>query len=274
MLSSLLPGIRQLRAPFVAGVISMVAVYLLLDKQIDTLIQPSAADPGVETIVSLLGLGGRLAVGAIAAYLVGSLILQAIDYIRYFEERFKGWMTKKYNFVDWAAKSEEWTLWSRLAIPFSRSSLVRLVARCEFDPNLIEAVQSDIRRGRGKGRLLVVSKDLYLEYDRLEAEAEFRRAVAWPGLILLVALVASLSWPIWAVWIGMITSLIVLLGLAIHARIIQKDANSIYAHAVADDLVSTASLDALKDEQSAKIGVLDNSPSEAISQLEAELQRS
>jgi hypothetical protein len=242
---SLLPGVRQLRAPFVAGAITLVAVYLLLDKQIDTLIQPSAADRGVETVVRLLGLGGRLAVGAIVAYLVGSLVIQAIDYIRYFEEvSLHDWTKKKYDFVNWSSKPrEEWTLWARLAIPFSRSSLVRLVARCGSNDELIDSVTIEIRRGRGKGRFLIASKDLYLEYDRLESEAELRRAIAWPGVILLVALIASLSWPLWAALIGISAGLVILLGLGIHARIIQKDANSTYAHAVADRIVSTPSLE-------------------------------
>ena len=73
MLSSLLPGIREVRAPFVAGFITLVALYLLFDRQIAILTQPSAVDNGIRTVTSLLGLSGRLAVGGIIAYLVGAL---------------------------------------------------------------------------------------------------------------------------------------------------------------------------------------------------------
>lgn len=196
MLSSLLPGIREIRAPFVAGFISLLALYLLLDKQIAVLTQPSSADDGVKMVLNLLGLTGRLAVAGVVTYLVGALILQAMQQIRYRTAYWlNAWASKKYNVVEWAQKPrEKWTLLGRLIIPFSRTSLDRLFRRCYSKPDLADDVQLEIRRGGGK-RLLVINKDLYLEYDRLQSGAELRRAVAWPGLLLLAALVFSLSWP-------------------------------------------------------------------------------
>lgn len=245
MLSSLLPGIRGVRAPFVAGFIMLVALYLFLDKQIAILTQPSATDNGIETVLNLLGLSGRLAVGGIVAYLVGALIMQTMKQMTYRTAYLLDkWISKKYNISEFARRPrEDWTFFARLVIPFSRTSVARLLSRCNFDRDLTNAVQFEIRRGGGK-RLLVANRDLYLEYDRLQAEAELRRAVAWPGLVLLLALIGSLSWPLWAALIGIIISLIILLGLAIDARMINLEANSMYAHAVADGIVSTASLDA------------------------------
>jgi hypothetical protein len=263
MLSSLLPGIREIRAPFVAGFIFLVALYLLLDKQITVLTQPSSADAGVKMVMKWLDSTGRLAVAGIVAYLVGALVLQAMQQIRYRAAyRLNAWTGKKYNIVEWGDKPrEEWTLWGRLMIPFSRTSLVRLIARCNSDPILTDAVQLEIRRGGGK-RLLVVNRDLYLEYDRLQSAAELRRAVAWPGVLLLAALVFSLSWPLWAASIGVFLSLVVLFGLGLDARLMNKEANSMYAHAVADRIVSTPSLEALEGELSVKSGLPEASAKE------------
>jgi hypothetical protein len=263
MLSNLLPGIREVRAPFVAGFITLVALYLFLDEQIAILTGPSATDNGIETVRNLLGLSGRLAVAGIIAYLVGALVMQAMKQIKYRTAyRLDSWISKKYNISEYARKPrKDWSLTARLVIPFSRTSLARLLSKCDFDRDLTNVVQFEIRRSGGK-RLLVANKDLYLEYDRLQAEAELRRAVAWPGLVLLVALIGSLSWPLWAALTGIAISLIILLGLGVDARMINLQANSMYAHAVADGIVSTASLDEYDAKKAAKSGQSDKSTDE------------
>jgi hypothetical protein len=253
MLSNLLPGIREVRAPFVAGFITLVALYLFLDKQIADLTAPSAIDNGIERVHDLLGVSGRLALAGIVTYLVGALIMQAMKQIKYRTAyRLDSWVSEKYNISEYARKPrKDWSLTARLVIPFSRASLARLLSECDFDRNLTNVVQFEIRRSGGK-RLLVANKDLYLEYDRLQAEADLRRAAAWPGLVLLVALIGSVSWPLWAILIGTIIGLIILLGLGMDARVINLEANSLYAHAVADGIVSTASLDEYDAKKVAK----------------------
>ena len=49
MLSNLLPGIREVRAPFVAGFITLVALYLFLDEEVADLTGPGATDNSIET---------------------------------------------------------------------------------------------------------------------------------------------------------------------------------------------------------------------------------
>jgi hypothetical protein len=268
MLSNLLPGLREVRAPFVAGCITLVALYLLLDEHIADLAGLSATDNGIKNVSKLLLGAGGLAVAGIFAYLVGALIMQAMKQIKYRTAYLlDGWVSKKYSISEYASKPrDEWSLMARLIIPFSRTSLARLREKCEFDSDRTNVVQFEIRRSGGK-RLLVANKDLYLEYDRLQAEADLRRAAAWPGLILLVALIDSVSswWPLRDIIIGTIIGLIILLGLGIDARMINLQANSMYAHTVADGIVSTAALDERARElrDAAKSRQSDSSTSEA-----------
>jgi hypothetical protein len=267
MLSNILPGIREVRAPFVAGFITLVALYLILDERIAILTGPSA-DNSIEAVRRLLGKSGRLAVAGIVTYLVGALIMQAMKQIKYRTAyRLDSWVSKKYNISEYARKPrKDWSAMARLVIPFSRTSLARLLSKCDSDRDLTNVVQFEIRRSGGK-RLLVANKDLYLGYDRLQAEADLRRAAAWPGLVLLVALIGSFSsWPLWEISIGTTIGLIILLGLGLDARVINLEANSMYAHAVADGIVSTAALDerALKSSDTAKSRQSDKSTIEAI----------
>jgi hypothetical protein len=203
MLSNILPGIREVRAPFVAGFITLVALYLILDERIAILTGPSA-DNSIEAVRRLLGKSGRLAVAGIVTYLVGALIMQAMKQIKYRTAyRLDSWVSKKYNISEYARKPrKDWSAMARLVIPFSRTSLARLLSKCDSDRDLTNVVQFEIRRSGGK-RLLVANKDLYLEYDRLQAEADLRRArclararfaggADWQ--LLVVAPVGNLNW--------------------------------------------------------------------------------
>lgn len=72
--ASLLPGVRQLRAPVIAGVLSLLTVFLWLEKPIADLWE----DPdlsGLQNIEGFIGKAGALAALAFVAYLVGSLVV-------------------------------------------------------------------------------------------------------------------------------------------------------------------------------------------------------
>lgn len=66
----------------------------------------------------------------------------------------------------------------------------------------------------------------------------------------------------WAASIGVFLGLVVLFALALDARLINTEANSMYAHAVADRIVSTPSLEALEDQRSVKSALTEASAKE------------
>jgi hypothetical protein len=76
MLASLLPGVRHVRTPLIAGYLYFLAVWLLLGP--DRLVPGAGGDTVAEhrlaNAIDLAGRGGTLAALSVAAILLGSLV--------------------------------------------------------------------------------------------------------------------------------------------------------------------------------------------------------
>ena len=96
---------------------------------------------------------------------------------------------------------------------------------------------------------MVQETNLYGEYDRLMAEAELRDSVVLPVALFTIVALNDMS-------LGQVTEISLLVGvfgvlavIAIHARGLAREGHSLLAHAIADGVVSTASLDRDRAEQ-------------------------
>lgn len=238
MLGILIPGVREVRAPLAAGTLLLVSAYLLLFDSASSVFTGDEVSPGLRSIYDLLGKTGLLLAGAIAAYLVGTVITRLTN------QRMR---LRQLALVPRIAAADYRTVERkprRLAVqaPFSRPSLRRIYRLCEQRDVPAEMVLGEIVLSGGK-RLLAVNRDLYADYDRFQSEAEFRLAVVPPALLLAVAVALQVP-ALLVVEVGAVALVAVLGGFVfLDALAIQRDANSMYAHTVADGVVSTPSLD-------------------------------
>lgn len=249
MLASILPGFREVRAPFAAGTLLLAALYVAAYDIIERAARPDRLGDGLAALSDLLGPRGRLTVATVVAYLLGTVFVMFVrDQTRRLHlSRLE--QTTSYEYFDGSQR----TLLLRWAAPFSRSSLRRLwlFVRAELGDEIpLEQVCQEILVGRGK-QLLVANKDLYVEWDRLEAEAEFRDAIILPGAVFAATCIFVVDWAL-PVKLLAATMVLLLLGvLWVHARRLDREANSMYAHAVADEQVTTPSIDLYRALQEA-----------------------
>ncbi len=76
MLTSLLPGFRQLRAPFACGALTLAATYLLLFPFYKQNGLSENVDPAVGSLLGALGKPALIGSAGVAAYLIGTVICQ------------------------------------------------------------------------------------------------------------------------------------------------------------------------------------------------------
>jgi len=111
--------------------------------------------------------------------------------------------------------------------------------------SILGRVVHDVVYGGAK-RLVVARPELFAEYDRVQSEAELRDALVVPLALLGVVLAFNIQLSP----IGLAVSGLGLGALAcvlwIQARLLDRDAWSINVHAIADEAVSTHTLDLLR----------------------------
>jgi hypothetical protein len=109
---------------------------------------------------------------------------------------------------------------------------------------IIRQATHDIIYAGGK-RLLVARPELFAEYDRAQSEAELRDGLILPLPLLTLALALNtrlsvVTAAVWIVGLG-----VLMRSLWLQARYHDRDAWSINAHAIADGVVTTQTLDLL-----------------------------
>jgi hypothetical protein len=72
MLSAILPGLRQVRAPLVAGALILGSLYILLQPLYESSLADDQRKDGLAALDAQLGSGGWAVVISITAYLVGA----------------------------------------------------------------------------------------------------------------------------------------------------------------------------------------------------------
>lgn len=238
LLGILLPGVRELRAPLVAGTMLLVSAYLLLFDSADSVFAERRVSPGLRSVYNLLGRTGILVAGAIVAYLVGTVLTRLI--IRRVRQRHISIVSRIATPSYLTAPTKPRLL--AFQAPFSRPSLRRICRLCQERDLPAEVVLGEIVLSGGK-RLLATNRDLYADYDRLQSEAEFRLVLVPPALLLTAATALQIPAHL-AAEIG-VFSLVTAVGFFVvgDAFAILREANSMYAHQVADGVVSTPTLD-------------------------------
>ena len=234
-----------MRAPFAAGALLAAAAYVALYAPLKAATSAPRLGNGLHSLLTLIGSEGRAVVAGVTVYLIGTIFVSAVRAaVRVFNLKLLSRVTTL-SYVEGGIQSRTMSI----VAPMSRPSLRRVIRLCEEefgDRTLALKVCSEIILGGGK-RLLVSSKDLYSEWDRLQSEAEFRDAVMAPAALFAIVALFSVEW----IWWTRIAVLLILLAvealLWISARQLDREATSMYAHAVADGLVATAQIDLLRN---------------------------
>ena len=185
VLGSVLPGVRALRAPFAAGAVTLLALWLLVE---DHLPDDPGANGIYEALLQLRAVTsaiGPTALVAFAAYLLGALVTTATDIVAsYFFGIRIGWLANRANDF---GREESRKLLSRVPESDLRDDLV---ARWNhlYHPEAatrrkrLRSIQQEWRLVRL--RLLREHPEAFTEVDRLDAEGEFRRALIGPVIFL------------------------------------------------------------------------------------------
>ncbi|HEY8543715.1 MAG TPA: hypothetical protein VIL36_01660 [Acidimicrobiales bacterium] len=239
MLGLLLPGVREVRAALAAGTLLLLSAYLLLYEPADTVVAGDRVSPALRSLYDTLGRGGLLVAAAVAAYVVGAVVMRAVTRrLRLFHAAFVDRVADP-GYLD--APRKPWP--THLLSPLSRPAMRRVRSLCEQRGVQFEAVLADIVLSGGK-RLLGTNRDLYGDYDRLLSEGELRLAVSGPSVLLAVAVALQVPAP-WPVEAGGV-ALTVLMAAALVSDALSslRDAYSMYAHLVTDGVVATPTLDA------------------------------
>lgn len=238
MLGILIPGVREVRAPLAAGSLLLIAVYLLLFDSAQAVVEKDAVSPALRSLYDVLGRTGLLVAAGVTAYLLGTVYTRvAAIQMRNLSLRLVVPVTKDEFVIGPPSRR------LHFFAPFSRAMIRRIMKMCEGRDCHAEDVLVEIVVSGGK-RLLIAAKDLYAEYDRLRSEIEFRLAVVPPALLLAVAVALQVPADLAAEILGV--GVVAVFGVFVYADAIalNRQANSLYGHAVADGVVSTPSLDA------------------------------
>jgi hypothetical protein len=189
MLGSVLPGLRELRAPLAAGYLWLLAGWLILADELPT---KHEAKPAViqrfydlAPVVSAFGLA---VVASVAAYVIGSIALDI-------QSRLIRWLSL------WARPFVD-----RYGFPVSDEGSEALrnavVEHVPYDPNIVAWGKQHLSDNRElvMTRLLAASEPLHAQVDRPDAEATFRAGL-WPPLTVIIVYLAITVSPWW--WGGL-----------------------------------------------------------------------
>lgn len=256
ILSSFLPGVRELRAPLAAGLLWLGVMTIIIGPHQAAYFPHS---PAIDSLQHLLVrfpfLLGSIAVGL--AYLIGlvaigtmSQLIRAIGrvlhvlVIRFSRER-DGWVrrrgliAKPFRFLDDRTSSVSLAARS-LVIDAVTKTLTQ--AGVSGTAAMIFPVETAISNLHfGAPQLAQTAPSQYQEYDRARAEKEFRLAVVPP--LAALSLVAPIPWRIWLI-VAMLGACAVLLAQAIKQS---QLANDLLANAAFLDYITIPSAQAIVD---------------------------
>ncbi|MET9406164.1 hypothetical protein ABZX90_10380 [Streptomyces sp. NPDC002935] len=210
MLTNLLPGLRDVRAPLSTGCIWLLTLWLFLEERVPTRQQAGGVWASLYRLGAVVGPAGVLAAGAFLAYLVGAMLAVRVVPVNTHEApksaRFwKGGATltprvSRIAFDDLISFLQEQ---GRIPAPSSGADAAGEPARTQGERLVMNLVARDIlgETRQLRTKLLIANYDLFNEYDRAVGEAEFRKNVAYA----IVGLTAALTWlhsPWWALMVA------------------------------------------------------------------------
>jgi hypothetical protein len=301
MFVNALPGLRDVRAPLVAGYVLLVALWLILFKSLPH----SKSDfshqyPALYSIGHSVGPVGIAAAVSLAAYLAGSIIVGLSSRVlqlqgapieatssgprqrlrRSFsfthnvemdelEERLKDLVERELNNIE----DEQLRLRAREdATGYVGQSQVwfdfrrrRNAAPIQISPD--ERARIDAKSGRIDDRILAQNVELFNEISRSRSEAELRAGLIPTLTLLMVGLLMQISWSAWLKVIVSIGYLIFIFLLCMEILQMRSRFRGIAMRAVVDGLVTTPTIDLirLRRERAEKLASLSGRPSEPTS---------
>jgi hypothetical protein len=201
MLSSLMPGLRELRTPLAVGHLWLANVWILLGAPLPKAQPTTGAISSVWTLGSYIGKPGVAAVIAFAAYLVGSFL--EVSPLRLWEHGGRPrWVNRIRNLARQGPVLRRFVVF-----PISMQAESDLIAFSKDDfgfrgtskrdgSRLMRQIMSE--EGQIATRLQATNTELFGKYDRLLAESSFRINIPLPLTLLLIQV--PLLVPIHGIW--------------------------------------------------------------------------
>lgn len=241
VLTHVLPGLRELRAPLAAGYLWLITAWLIFADKL-----PHRSELNDSPIERLYDLGplvsdvGTAVAASIAAYVIGSILIDVQVGLSRFTQIFDdlGISLAGYRVLELAV------IEARLGLPpltpdeeASAKDLESMRRRSAMDEATSEMAQEMAVRAKTaaawiaenrevvKTRLLDASPALHSEVDRPDAEATFRRAL-WPPLAVIVVYLAITVSYLWLFALALATAL------AVQGSRLQKQSNDALVTAI------------------------------------------
>jgi hypothetical protein len=260
MLASLLPGLRELRAPLTSGVLTIFSLALFFGDAFDSVATNGGRSDNLTRVVDWIGRPGLVAAALLAAYLIGTML--------------NGVVRNGSKLLNAMAIDEYYGLavYLTLFAPYSKDALQSLVygLHRELNRDQVESIVHGVRigtespgrylaeegaaiviasealeGGTGIRRLRGRSPDRYDDYDRKLAEAELRDGLIVPVPLALIALALNTKLSgVAEVMIGIVGA-VVMGFLFLQARTLDREANDVVLYAVLDKLIATPTLERL-----------------------------
>ncbi len=245
MLTALLPGLRELRAPLASGYVLLAALWVALDPSLPTAPELRDQNGPLASLYELEPYFGTVAVPvvvSIAAYLTGSIFVQFLTWLlspglmRLLRARLQPLQVSPTNK---AVRFVEKLLLGEQGPSFRTTSeglallRARIAERDDDERAVDEATMSargwlEANRTLVKMHLLDVNPALHSEVDRPDAEANFRTSLG--SALIVFALALSLKTDASAWIIAMVVAGCLL---ALHGLMLQHQANDLLLAALA-----------------------------------------
>jgi len=205
VLASVLPGLRELRAPLAAGFLWLTVLWVILADEVPSSDEATGALERLYRLEPVISDLGRAAVASVAAYLVGSILIDLqgqLGRVAIRVDVLGGRFYQRVPITDAGYRIRNGLLeergWPGFTRPRHEESAAEVEQRADERAPYVAESSRWIDRNREvlKTRMLDVSPTLHTEVDRPDAEATFRMAL-WPPLALLViylAVSASAAW--------------------------------------------------------------------------------
>lgn len=255
MLASLLPGVRDLRTPLVAGYTLLLVLWLVFHDAIPTAVEATGIAASIYELRDLLGRPAMLAALTFVAYVLGSIVLvreapffllgshrareankAAVKVTRRaalnrkrlgdFVEKIAGPMRGR------SGVDGYWDL-----LPRDINEELHLFGSVDRANVVLWYVGEVVERERDQlaTRLQASNQSLYDSYDRLRAEAELRFTLFMPLLALIMVVAAQWSW---------LTALLVVVPiiLALQGWLRQVEAQTVVTQALITGLIASPTL--------------------------------